>query len=167
MKSKRKSSTPKIDADYLESRRIAEAVDHERVVTQWAEAEAAQRIVHAQHSDLPRANAEGRSMRHLSLPQLALLREASTAADGTVRARGFGCALHATVTARALQERGLVSWMRDAMGGGGIYRITDAGRAAYTAALDPTVTCGHLPCMVLDGHPAKRLVPHVGTRGES
>lgn len=98
-------------------------------------------------------------MRALSLSMLELLDEAARAADGTVRARGFGAAPHATVTGKACAQRGLVVEVRAAMRGGWIYRITEAGRAALAAELSTAATCGHLRCRLRTSHPDRCAHP--------
>lgn len=66
----------------------------------------------------------------LTLSQIRMLKAASESQDGSVLARGYGLGDHAVVTGRALATRDLLTFFRNAGGGGEIYRINDAGRAA-------------------------------------
>jgi len=71
----------------------------------------------------------------LTAKQQAMLATAVEHPDGTVRAAGFNHALHAEATAKALLTRGLLQYVRQALGGHGyIYKVTTDGRAALQLA---------------------------------
>ena len=71
-------------------------------------------------------------MKPLTEKMVLLLLFAAKSADGTVLTRGYGLGWFATVTAKALCGRGLLAYVKDAKGGGTVYRITDAGREHVT-----------------------------------
>lgn len=57
---------------------------------------------------------------------LKMLHAAFNAADKTVRAGGFGKAPFTTATAKTLEKRGLIVWVKKTWGGH-VYRLTEAG----------------------------------------